>query len=87
MVTFKACIISRGPVRVSIHSDCEKILLRVPLNQAAGPDNMPGHVLQTCANQIVDVVTDIEYFPLTGDCSNLLQASHHHPCTSKICRI
>ena len=29
------------------------------MNKAAGPDNIPGCVLKTWANQLVDVITDI----------------------------
>ena len=40
-------------------ADVRRILLRVNMNKAAGPDNIPGRVLKTCANQLVDVITDI----------------------------
>ncbi len=33
--------------------------MRVNMSKAAGPDNIPGHVLRTRANQLVDVITDI----------------------------
>ncbi len=43
----------RGPATVSIHSECET-LLRVNMCKAAGPDNIPGSVWRTCANQLAD---------------------------------
>ena len=46
------------PLSVST-ADVRRILLRVNMNKAAGPDNIPGRVLKTCANQLVDVITDI----------------------------
>lgn len=33
--------------------------LRVNVSTAAGPDNIPGNVLETCANRLVDGITDI----------------------------
>ncbi len=32
--------------------DVRKVLLKVNINMAAGPNNIPGHVLKTCANQL-----------------------------------
>ncbi len=40
-------------------ADVRRILLRVNMSKAAGPDNIPGCVLRTSANQLVDVITDI----------------------------
>ena len=39
--------------------DVRKVLLKVNMSKAAGPDNIPGRVLKTCANQLVDVIADI----------------------------
>ncbi len=46
------------PLSVST-ADVRKVLLKVNMSKAAGPDNIPGRVLKTCANQLVDVITDI----------------------------
>ena len=40
-------------------ADVRKLLLRVNINKAAGPDNIPGRELKTCADQLVDGITDI----------------------------
>ncbi len=39
--------------------DVRKILLRVNINKAARPDNIPACVLKTRASQLADVITDI----------------------------
>ncbi len=39
--------------------DVRKTLPRVRMSKAAGPDDIHGRVLRTCANQLVDVITDI----------------------------
>ncbi|KAL0161079.1 hypothetical protein M9458_044804, partial [Cirrhinus mrigala] len=39
--------------------DVRKTLSRVNPRKAAGPDNIPGHVLRECAAQLTDVLTDI----------------------------
>ncbi len=36
-----------------------RILLKVNMSEAAGPDNILGLALRTCANQLVDVITNI----------------------------
>ncbi len=36
-----------------------KTLSRINPRKAAGPDNIPGHVLKDCAEQLTDVLTDI----------------------------
>ncbi len=46
------------PLSVST-ADVKKTLLRVNMSKAAGPDNIPGRVLRTCANKLLDVITDI----------------------------
>ncbi len=46
------------PLSVST-ADVRKTLLMVNIIKAAGPDNIPSCVLSTCANQLVDVITDI----------------------------
>ncbi len=38
--------------------DVRRTLLRVNISKAAGLDNILGHVLRTCVNQLVDVITD-----------------------------
>ncbi|XP_053093073.1 uncharacterized protein LOC128318920 [Pangasianodon hypophthalmus] len=40
-------------------ADVRKTLHGVNLRKAAGPDNIPGRVLRGCADQLVDVPTDI----------------------------
>lgn len=40
-------------------SDVKKTLLRLNVWKAAIPDNIPGHVLRWCADQLADVLTDI----------------------------
>lgn len=40
-------------------ADVRKLLLRVNINKAAGPVNIPGRELKTCADQSVDVITEI----------------------------
>ncbi len=67
------------PLSVST-ADVRRILLRVNMSKAAVLDNisLPGCVLKTCANQLVDVITNI--FNIS-ECSHLLQDSHHHFCT------
>lgn len=40
-------------------ADMRKFLLRGNINKAAGPDNIPGRELKTCADQLVDGITDI----------------------------
>ncbi len=46
------------PLSVST-ADVRRTLMRVNISKAPGPDSIPGHVLRTCANQLVDVITDI----------------------------
>ncbi len=46
------------PLSVST-ADVRRIVLIVNVNKAAGPDNIPDRVLRTCANKLVDVITDI----------------------------
>lgn len=29
------------------------------MRKATRPDNIPGHVINTCANQLADIITDI----------------------------
>ncbi|KAL0202652.1 hypothetical protein M9458_000670, partial [Cirrhinus mrigala] len=40
-------------------ADVRKTLSKVKPRKAAGPDNIPGHVLRDCAAQLTDVLTDI----------------------------
>ncbi len=40
-------------------ADVRKTLSRINPWKAAGPDNIPGHVLKDCAAQLTDVLTDI----------------------------
>ncbi len=40
-------------------ADVRKTLSRINPRKAAGPDNIPGHVLKDCAEQLTDVLTDI----------------------------
>ncbi|KAK3506713.1 hypothetical protein QTP70_016250 [Hemibagrus guttatus] len=40
-------------------ADMRKTLRRINPRKAAGPDNVPGRVLRECAEQLVDVFTDI----------------------------
>ncbi|XP_073675260.1 interferon-induced very large GTPase 1-like [Garra rufa] len=40
-------------------ADVRKTLSRINPRKAAGPDNIPGHVLRDCAAQLTDVLTDI----------------------------
>ncbi len=40
-------------------ANVRKTLMRVNMSKAVGPENTPGHALRTCANQLVDVITDI----------------------------
>ncbi|KAK3524991.1 hypothetical protein QTP86_012202 [Hemibagrus guttatus] len=40
-------------------ADVERTLCRVNPQKSAGPDNIPGRVLRECAEQLVDVFTDI----------------------------
>ncbi len=46
------------PLSVST-ADVRRTLLTVNMSKATGPDNIPVRVLITCANQLVDVITDI----------------------------
>ncbi|KAL0157258.1 hypothetical protein M9458_048504, partial [Cirrhinus mrigala] len=39
--------------------DIRKTLSRINPRKAAGPDNIPGHVLRDCAAQLMDVLRDI----------------------------
>ncbi|KAK3548114.1 hypothetical protein QTP70_004889 [Hemibagrus guttatus] len=47
----------RGPGLTK--ADVRKTLCRVNPRKAAGPDNIPGRVLRECAEQLMDVFTDI----------------------------
>ncbi len=40
-------------------ADVRKTLSRINPRKAAGPENIPGHVLKDCAAQLTDVLTDI----------------------------
>ncbi len=40
-------------------ADVRETLSRINPRKAAGPDNIPGHVLRDCAAQLTDVLTDI----------------------------
>ncbi len=40
-------------------ADVKNTLSRINPRKAAGPDNIPGHVLKDCAAQLTDVLTDI----------------------------
>lgn len=75
--------VSVGSVAVSFHSRCEKNLLKVNINKAAGPDNIPGHVVK----HMVLIKPMLSVIFLTyhdSDCSHLLQDSHYHPCTQEV---
>ena len=45
--------------------DGRKIMLTLNINEAAGPDNILGYELKTCANQLADVITDIFHISLS----------------------
>ncbi|KAK3537916.1 hypothetical protein QTP70_024569, partial [Hemibagrus guttatus] len=47
-------------------ADVRKTLCRVNPRKAAGPDNIPGRVLRECAEQLVDVFTDIYNISLSS---------------------
>ncbi len=53
-----SCQIYSASRRVAnvIHSGCEK---NPAESNAGGPSKIPGHVLRTCADQLVDVISDI----------------------------
>ena len=40
-------------------ADVSKTFKQVNIHKAAGPDGLPGRVLQSCANQLASVFTDI----------------------------
>lgn len=40
-------------------ADVRSVLLRVNISKSTGPDNIPGCVLKTCGNQLVDVTPNI----------------------------
>ncbi|KAM9313509.1 uncharacterized protein KZ484_025085 [Pholidichthys leucotaenia] len=50
---------SVGPPFTINTADTQRTLTRVNPRKAAGPDNIPGHVLRDCASELVDVLTDI----------------------------
>jgi hypothetical protein len=40
-------------------ADVSKTFKQVNIHKAAGPDGLPGRVLQACSDQLADVFTDI----------------------------
>ena len=40
-------------------ADVSKTFKQVNVHKAAGPDRLPGHVLQACADQLASVLNDI----------------------------
>ena len=76
---------SKGLTSVSNHSGCERIWLRANINNAAGPDNVPGHVLRTCANHLADVITDIFNISLSQETvSSCLKTANIIPDSKKV---
>ncbi|KAK3516391.1 hypothetical protein QTP70_010485 [Hemibagrus guttatus] len=66
-------------------ADMRKTLCRVNPQKAAGPDNIPGRVLRECAEQLVDVFTDIFYISLRVVCHpNVPKDHHHHPRAKEV---
>ena len=45
--------------------DVSKTFIKVNIHKAAGPDGLPGHVLQACTDQLARVVTDSFYLSLS----------------------
>ena len=46
-------------------ADMSKTYKQVNIHKAAGPDGLPGRILQACANQLASVFTDIFNLSLT----------------------
>lgn len=59
MVARKITPPSNDQVRYLTMADVRKTLCRVNPQKAAGPDSVPGRVLRGCADQLADVLTDI----------------------------
>ncbi len=71
--TFYTCFdLLTVPYQYQYTADVRRTLLRVNMSKDAGLDNIPGRVLRTCANQLVDFITDIFNISLPQECSHLI---------------
>ena len=64
-------------------ADVSKTFKQVNIHKAAGPDGLPGRVLQACADQLAGGFTDIFNMTLIESNTNMLQADHHSPCAQE----
>ncbi|KAK3517104.1 hypothetical protein QTP86_004038 [Hemibagrus guttatus] len=59
-------------------ADVRRTLCKVNPRKSAGPDNIPGRVVKECAEQLVNVLTDIFNIFLSNHHKHF-QNNHHHP--------
>ena len=71
------CVITLSTANVS------KTFKQVNIHKAAGPDGLPGRVLQACADQLASVFTDIFSLSLSESVIPTFQADHHSPCAQE----
>lgn len=68
----------------SQHHQARSTLKRIDITKASGLEEMPGHTLKTCADQLTGVFLYIQPL-LTACCSpHLPQSHHHHPIAQKV---
>jgi hypothetical protein len=75
----KPCVIT-----LSVAVDVSKTFKQVNIHKAAGPDGLPGRMLQACADQLAGVFTDIFNMSLIESViPTMFQADHHSPCAQE----